>query len=1421
MNAKITVERVSIRLVKSVVLGGVYVEDQHGDTMIYLKELNVSISDISTSKHYLKIGKLTLSDGVFNLVRYKGESHDNLKFLTDYFASTDTAKGTPWDLKVADVQLQNMRFRRENENETPDSYGVDFEHLNVSAINGEFKNFHTQNDSIFADIRNLRFKDRSGFEVQEFTGDAKVSNTEIRVNHFVLRTPYTHLKTDVAFQYDSFPDFDEFTHNVRWNSDFDNSQVSFKDIAFFAPDLKGVEKAVSIDGFFKGSVNRFKGKNVKLEWGNRSSFKGSIAITGLPDIEDTYFDIDAKEIVTSKHDVELIPANPIDSGGHVIVPENFDCLGNVSFTGRFNGFFSDFVAYGTLNTAIGLVSSDINMKYDSKKKSTFYSGHLSCSQFDVGRIAKISDLGRVTLSADVKGNGLRLDNINATLSGKVEALAYKGYEYHNLEVDGQIARKLFNGALSISDPSLDMDFKGTIDFRKTLPEFNFLSDIRHARLDTVNLYAAEGEPELQTRISTQFKGNKPDNLVGNIHIENTNFKSGKRLYHITSIDLNSEIESGYRTIDVNSDNVDAHFQGSFEFATLIDAFKEILPQYLPSVILPKKSFISKQNFTYDIRLKNLNVVTENFLPSWDFAPNTELKGYFNSMAKDFKLNLTTPYIRYKKYQFEDLKISAVTTGDSLKVLAGSERILNSNDEPLIEIPSIKTVASSNQVKFTISLADRDTFVNRGHLEGEMNFFSSNHFNLKIDSSYITLENRRWRLDQNDFIDFDSSHIAVPQISFSRELEYVGLKGGISKLPSEKLNVMFSGFDLLHMNTILKTGNGFLAGMLAGSVDISDVYHKPQLSGDLSISSFAINGDTIGNMAIHSLYNSEKEVLSSSVTAIKGTAKIIDITGDYYVNKDEDNIDYSVKLNNLYLHPVERYISDVMSNVHGKVSADVKMRGTFNHPEFSGIADLNKVSLTVNYLQTHYTFNTSVRVEKDRFIIRDMHLVDDNNKEAIVNGEISHSNFHHFIFDADMNAEKFQILHTDAKDNSLYYGVANATGYAKFSGPLTNMNMDISLSPDKGTVINIPLNTYSDLSKNEFITFINHNDSTGPDSRSTKVDLSGVRLSMNLDMNRNAEMKIIFDEKIGDVISGSGTGSLKLDINTAGNFNMYGTYTIEKGEYLFTLQNLINKRFMIDNGSRITWAGDPYEAIVDLSAVYTVYTSSLYNILADSSYKRRIPVDCRLFLTNKLMNPTINYEIATRGLDPTAEGIVKSYLNSEQEINRQMFGLLVFNQFLPQSGAGQAVGRVDAGAGAGASVSELLSNQVSNWLGQLSKEVNLGFNYRAKDTYSPTEFQILISKSLFNDKLVISGNVGYLSDQATTNVVGDFNAEYKIGDGRFRLKGFNRSNADNIINYSQSPYTQGFGVFYRQEFNTWDDLMRKWGLKATKKVDSEK
>ncbi len=1404
----------SIRFVKSVVLKGFYIEDLHGDTLIYSKELSISINDISTQNRTLRIGKVSLVEGNFSLVQYKGEAHDNLFFITEYFSSGDTsAGGKPWKIEAGNFVLKDFRFRHDIQDDTALVRGVDFSHLDVSGINGEFRNFSTLNDSIFVDIRKLSFHDHSGFSLDEFSGDAKVSDTEIRIKKLVIKTPHTDLHTDLTFQYDSFPCFDEFTSRVRWNSDFKDSKVSFSDIAYFAPDLYGIDKSLKLAGDFHGLVNNFKGKNILFQWGDQSEFIGNVSIKGLPYINDTYFEVTAEKIKTNKRDVEWLPVPPFEEGKTLEVPENLNALGVVTFKGKFTGFVTDFVAYGNINTAIGSLNSDLNLKINPKNNSSVYSGHLAANNFDAGKISDVSDLGNVTFSVDLKGTGLKLDEINAILEGKISELVFKNYNYKNLEIDGQVSKKLFNGSLAVKEPNVDFDFSGSIDFRGKLPEFNFVADIKTAHLDTLNLFRTKDKTILQTLIRTNFRGNKLDNIVGTINVENTNFIYGNKQYHLSSIKITDDKNNGTRTFDVQSDAVDAHLAGDFELLKVVDAFKEIIPKYLPSVILPSKTFQSKENFTYDIRIKNMNLFTELFIPKWSIAPNTTIAGHFNRTNNIFALDLKTEWIRFKELGVENFNLKTTAENTTLTVDAKAAMISKSGNN-FILMPGINAVAENNRLNYKISLSDLDTVTNSADFRGAIDFFSASRFNVKVDSSIFIVENEEWKLDKNNQLIFDSSEITVTNFQFSKAGESIRLDGVYGKKSSDRIALLVKEFDLRHLNALIsgnRSSNSAFGGIVNGEVFLTDPFNQFQLESDLKISNLSFDKDTLGNASLMSRYIGNQDMVVSNISIIKGVAKVVDISGSYYISRSDNKLDFNIKLNNFYLHPLEPYISDIMREVYGKVSADLSLKGTFSKPVLDGTVSLNKTSLIVNYLNTRYSFNSTINVRENQIELDGVTLVDVNTNQATLKGTIYHDYFKNFRFDVEMTARNFQVLNTTSRDNLLYYGLANASGYAHFRGPIENMSMDISLSPDKGTKISIPLNTLEDISGNSFITFIDRTKDTSLSITRNIVNLSGISLNMNLDMNRNAEIKIIFDEKIGDVITGSGTGSLRLDINTNGNFNMFGTYVIERGEYLFTLQNLINKKFSIVPGGKITWAGDPYNAVVDLSAIYTVHTSSLYNILQDTTYRRRVPVECKLILTNKLMNPTINYEIHVQGLDPTVEGLLSTKLNSEQEINKQMFSLLMFNQFIAPTGAGQAGTRIDASASAGATASELLSNQVSNWLGQLNKSFDLSINYHAKDTYTPEELRLLFSKTLLNDRLTIETNVGFLGDQTylNNNVVGDFNVEYKVSeDGRFRVKVFNRSNADDIIKYSQSPYTQGIGFFYRKDFNTFRDLLRK-------------
>ena len=296
-----------------------------------------------------------------------------------------------------------------------------------------------------------------------------------------------------------------------------------------------------------------------------------------------------------------------------------------------------------------------------------------------------------------------------------------------------------------------------------------------------------------------------------------------------------------------------------------------------------------------------------------------------------------------------------------------------------------------------------------------------------------------------------------------------------------------------------------------------------------------------------------------------------------------------------------------------------------------------------------------------------------------------------------------------------------------------------------------------------------------------------------------------------MIKAKGKGAINFKMDRFGKMNMTGDYNISSGNYLFTLQNIINKRFEIENGGSIKWNGDPYEAYLDVNAVYPLKTS-LYDLTLDSLDKKKVPVECRMKISDRLSDPKIKFDIGLPNHNNNAESLLASM--SQDEVSKQILTLLLLNRFytpenLRASASYQDVGQTSA---LGVNSSELLSNQVSNWLSQISDDFDVGVKYTPGNEISKDELEVALSTQIFNDRLLINGNVstGGGTMENSSTVAGDVSMELKINkSGNLRLKGYNKSNANDLLLYQDAPYTQGIGFYYTEEFNSLHELTQKY------------
>lgn len=1443
-NTVVRVEGVDIELWKKIVLEGVYVEDLHHDTLLYAQKIKLDIGTFDADSQKIYIRDVILKNTVINLKQYWGESELNLQFIIDKFSSTDTVPSsdtTQWNIAVGGITLDNIHCTYRIEEDTSSTKAIHFSDVVVTSVIGSIKNITFDADTIHAYIENISLDEKSGFRLREFQTDVSISPSHLKLNRAKISTNNSHITANFLFKYQSYEDFNDFVNKVKIKAQFNSSNIEMADIAYFTEELYGIKKRVFLNGDINGKVSDLKGKNILLVIGDETSFRGNFTMTGLPDINQTYMSFDAKEFRTSKKGIEEIPMPPFHQNRGIELPENISLFGVIKFKGNFSGFYNDFVAYGNFNTSLGNISTDISMKEDTLLKIFRYKGKFTCTDFNIGKFFESEPyVGKVSMSVNIDGRGLAKEKANVIVEGNASNLQVNGYLYSNIEVKGRFAKNVFDGTLTVKDENLVFNFNGNMDFSKKPTVINFTSEITKATLNKLNLTKPNEYAGLTAKIKVNAVGSNIDDAVGQMRLNDVVYVKGQDVFNFNDIEFSFRDNAGIKTIELISDISDAKVQGKFKPLNITSSLIDMLGNYLPSVFLKKEPKEEKnekikpftEDFSYVVNIKKPDVVTRAFFPSISVSPKTTIMGKYHSEKNDFSFNMTSSELKVNGNKFTDCNISAAPEENQFVFDVNIQRI-SFSDSVWIDNLNLKSSIANDTVNFRIQWNNNTSHTYQGNVPGFISFSEKPKIKCKLLPAKIIIADTVWSLNEENEIMIDSSFIAVRNLGFFSGKQSIRLEGNISEAKEDQIYLMLSSFSLANFNTALK-GSGFsVSGIISGNTSIGNVYNNPVFGSSLDIQNLKVNNELIGNGNLASVYDSKKSKVNFNGNFTRDDAGNLRFSGSYFPLKKDSSVYADIEINDFRLAFFNPFLQENVENIRGTASGELKLFGSIQKPQFSGIIKTKVDNAHVVYLGTNYHFSGDILVEPGSFGFSGIEVYDiNNNKAQIVNGKLFHDNFKNFQLDFDINLNKFLCLNTTAKNNPDYYGKIFATGIVNIFGFTDNINLSASIKTDKArnpigkneyTHLFIPLAGSEEVSETGFISFVKTNEQLQAKPPKYKVTTTGFTMNLKVEATPEAEVQLIFDEKVGDVIRAAGSGNIEMLVNEFGEFKMYGNYTVEDGDYLFTLKNLMNKKFRLENGGVIKWSGNPDAAEINMSAIYELRTSLSPLFLEHEqteAIKKRYPVDCVMNLSGKLLKPDIAFDVLLPTVDDfTRQQAYDKFKHSELEVNRQVFSLLFTNSFsTPPDIRGESVsGSPDAGI---VTSTEVLSNQLSNWLSQLSTRFDVGVHYRPGDDVNKDEVELALSTQLFNDKMSIDGsmtnNPNASTNQNAASIVGDINIEYKLTeDGKLRAKAYNKANEGDVLNAQKGQYTQGVGIFYREEFETFRELYLRF-IKRFKK-----
>ncbi len=1434
LKTEVSVKHVSFSIFKGIILDEIYVEDLNKDTLIFIGELDVVPRKLRISAENIPLIRVKLKDLTLRL-HEDSLGVTNLQFILDAFASDTSGDTTSSDFHLSCHRfiLENARFSYHIFRPEQFENGINFDDLNLKNLNVEFHNIDIFNEDISARIEELSFVDKSGLKLSHFDNtDIKVSGKGVFIKDLHLQTPNSDLRFDsLNLISGTWNGYNHFIKKVSIQTAIcDSSIFSTIDLAYFVPELKNIKLKVALAGEFEGTIANFQTKNFTVDYAKTTRLQFEGKAKNLPQTDSMEFEVYVKELVSTTDDLSSIPSFSDTSAFLIQIPKQFAGLGTISYTGYARGKTYNFISKGKLRSNLGTIITEVKAE-KSENNDLGLLGKIQAVNLEIGKIlGNEKDFGQLTFNQKIDFVYQHDKKIKMTSVGIIDSVILNRYKYRNVKSYAKMNDFVFDTlSVQVDLPDLKADLKARIDLKKEIPEFVFRFNVEKADLKNLHINQTDTVSLLSFTLNTDFKGDNPDNIIGGFFLEQPlRYQKNKQKIQINELTFNSSVSSyaqgePVRKIQLRNEFCDIDLEGQFKFDSLQNSIEKLLADFLPTFFGTNKqsklnkdiSFaggknrqaVSHSSLNFVINLKNTQQITGIFMPSLEISNQTLIKGKYDSNGDSLNISITSPYLKKSGLRFDALFASIFTSGRSLKATVGAKAFTFSEGR-FIENLNISTLIYNDSAQIALTWNNnRDSANYSALVKGLLSFPMSENqkkslIKLNLFDSNLVLSDSTWTIGESEIL-LDSTSINVNRLILSHNAQSIYLDGIISEYPGDMFFAKISNFQLNNLKPLL--GDDVrMSGILSGQTRVSQIYDNPLIFTEDSIRALKINDIGLGDLYAKSTWNSQNSAVGFHLFTENGVYKKIktfDITGNYF--PENDTLVAKINFTDFRIQALKKYWEEYI-----KVSRDAQLwgiidvNGTLSKPQIAGNLSLKRASFTVLYTGVQYDVNDSLnfKVSNDKISIEKSKLFSDKNSGyAWIKGNIMHKHFDDIRLDFSLEANNLMLLNTEPTDSSYFYGNMFATGDMQIRGPLDRLRATASVKTEKNTKIFIPIFSSESLSENnDFLTFVSHESSESDIANRLNNGSSGIILDIDVEMTPGAELQIIMDETSGDIMKVKGRGDMKLNMNDFGEMSLYGNYAVTKGDYLFTMKNLFSKHFEIEDGGTIKWTGDPYNADLNMKALYSLKKVSLFNLVLDEHYRDyKTKVNCALNLSGKLLNPDIAFSIE---IPQAPESVTQQLTTVDQEnLNKQFLSLLLLSTFQPLPGLSQ-----ETVGGSPINTGEVLSNQINHWLSQITDEVDIGVNYQSGDKQTTDEFDVALSTQLWDDRVVINGNVGVggtskMVQSSANNIVGDVEVEMKLNkSGSVRMKAFNRANED--ILYDKGPYTQGVGIFWRRDFD---------------------
>ena len=1339
------------------------------------------------------------------------------------------------DLKIDEIDFSENKVQSAVNNQKPSLNVFNPEALFIDNLNLKAKEIKLKDKQAELEIERFNFKEKSGLNLSKFQLTIKATDTKTSISDLKIAVNQNKISGNLQANYTSLSKLISSPETTNLQINLPSFNVWLKEVFRFQPQLKENEylsklsaKAFQGKLFIDGNLNDLKIENTSVNWGNATnvSLNGSVKNATNPD--KLQLNLPNFKAETKRADLlQIVNEKELN----LKLPEEILIAGNV------NGSLKNSKIDASINTSQGNAFVEGNLSNDT---NISYNVKASITDYDLGELLQNENFGALSLSLQSNGTGENLNNLDAKLETNISKFQLQEYVINDLSLEGNFKDGVGVISSNYKDDNLNLNLNGSIILDSVATQANVDLNVIGADLQALGLLNRNVKTGMD--VSADFKGN-----IDSYNIKST-IKNGvvvydNNTYLLGAVNAEAFINKDTTAVKINNKMLNVNLQSNTDPETFSKGLQRHVLSYFYRDDKVSDTIKNPINLKLEAKISQTSLIKDVFLVNLKDIDTIDIALDFKEQERLLKANVSAPFINYSGNKLDSLSFSMDTDKESFNFNLGFKNIKAGP----VDVP--KTVITGNQTNNELAL----NFLGFHKGEKLMNVntkITGNRDRLKftVNKDSLILNKSKWSIPEENEIILENNNLTFSNFRINKENQSIEITNNLKNVQKNHIALVYNNFNINEVFNYLNPEDEIANGVLNGDFVLVEPFTNTGVITDVSVSNFKILNTNLGKLSMDakSLGNNKYNFN----TYLKEGDVDLDLKGGYFVNNNIANLNLDLDINQFKMNALKTLSLGEIKETSGSFSGEFKVTGTTSKPKYSGRLTFDNAVFNITKLNTKFTLKEEqLTVDNLGISMANFTVLDAKNNALTLSGDIKTESFINPEFDLKLKAENFRILNATQKDNPDLYGKVTFNTNATLTGDLQipKVNANFTLGKDTDVTYVMP-STYANVEERDgVVAFVNRKN---PDAILTQTEeqsavISGFDISSQLKINKEAVVTIIINEDTGDNFKVSGEGDFLFTMVPNGRITFTGAYQVASGHYELTLYNLVNRKFLLAPGGRVTWSGDPFDAKLDVSAIYKLETSASSLMAAQISnedasvqnkYKQVLPFQVYLNIDGELLQPKISFDLSMPedeqgAIGGQVYGRVQQIKQQEEELNKQVFSLLVLNRFYPDAGSDGSFGGFASIArnNLNDAVSEQLNTFSDKLLGKSGIELDFGLNsftdYQGDAPTDRTQLDVAAQKQLFNERLTVRvGSEIDIQGSSTTGeqtpLIGNVSLEYKITeDGRYRLKGFRKSEFENVID--GQTIVSGIGVIFTQEFNEFQELWKALLGSNSDKNTSEK